>query len=104
MPFIENETFSDASTYTGTYNIARFTLAYRIRCAENYYGDKCDIYCVDTDSNCGHYKCNCERKKECDDGYMNNKINCTEIGEILCTNLICKAIIIALTRITKTFS
>ena len=85
--FIGSETFSDASTYTGKYNIASFTLAYRIRCAVNYYGDKCDIYCVDTNSNFGHYKCNCEGKKECDDGYMNDTTNCTEIGKLYVKSL-----------------
>lgn len=81
LTFITNIYYSTPVKYSGTFGVATITFAYRFYCAENYYGNKCDIYCQPTDSYLGHYYCDFDGQKLCIDGYSNPDSNCTDIQQ-----------------------
>ena len=81
LTFITNIYYSSPVKYSGTFGVATITFAYRFYCAENYYGNKCDIYCQPTDSYLGHYYCDFDGQKLCIDGYSNPDSNCTDIQQ-----------------------
>jgi hypothetical protein len=47
--------------------------SWRVRCAENYYGDHCETHC---DNSTGHYNCSVNGTKICLPGYANTNLNC----------------------------
>uniref|UniRef100_A0A8C6T5Y0 Delta-like protein n=1 Tax=Neogobius melanostomus TaxID=47308 RepID=A0A8C6T5Y0_9GOBI len=49
---------------------ARITYRIRVRCDENYYGNKCNKLCVPRDDYFGHYRCEPSGAQVCLDGWM----------------------------------
>jgi hypothetical protein len=76
LPFITSNTFSFPTTYTSRYATAQLTLAYRIYCIEDYYGEYCNMYCISTNDTTGHYYCDCTGNKICLEGYSEPDNNC----------------------------
>lgn len=49
---------------------ARITYRIRVRCDENYYGNKCNKLCVPRDDYFGHYRCDPSGAQVCLEGWM----------------------------------
>lgn len=49
---------------------ARITYRIRVRCDENYYGNKCNKLCVPRDDYFGHYRCEPSGAQVCLEGWM----------------------------------
>ena len=79
FPVTLNNTFTTPVAYNGHQNIASITLAYRMFCANNYYGPQCRTYCVGKNDKTGHYTCDCDGNKVCFDDFTGQ--NCTELGK-----------------------
>uniref|UniRef100_A0A1A8MNQ4 Delta-like protein n=1 Tax=Nothobranchius pienaari TaxID=704102 RepID=A0A1A8MNQ4_9TELE len=60
--------------------VARLTYRIRVRCDENYYGNKCNKLCVPRDDYFGHYRCEASGAQVCLDGWMGQE----------CRTAICK--------------
>ena len=68
-----------ARSYIGTYSIVNMTFGYGFRCADNYFGSDCSIYCVDTDSDVdGHFLCDENGNKVCRHGYKDPSSSCIQ--------------------------
>ncbi|XP_024147064.1 protein jagged-2b isoform X2 [Oryzias melastigma] len=50
--------------------VARLKYRIRVRCDENYYGNKCNKLCVPRDDYFGHYRCEPSGAQVCLDGWM----------------------------------
>ncbi|XP_072217867.1 protein jagged-2b isoform X1 [Leuresthes tenuis] len=50
--------------------VARLIYRIRVRCDENYYGNKCNKLCVPRDDYFGHYRCEPSGAQVCLDGWM----------------------------------
>lgn len=50
--------------------VALFVYRIRVRCDENYYGNKCNKLCVPRDNYFGHYRCESSGAQVCLDGWM----------------------------------
>ncbi|MED6231510.1 Protein jagged-2 [Ataeniobius toweri] len=50
--------------------VARLVYRIRVRCDENYYGNKCNKLCVPRDDYFGHYRCDPSGTQVCLDGWM----------------------------------
>ncbi|KAM9703574.1 protein jagged-2b isoform 1-T1 [Menidia menidia] len=50
--------------------VARIIYRIRVRCDENYYGNKCNKLCVPRDNYFGHYRCEPTGAQVCLDGWM----------------------------------
>uniref|UniRef100_A0A3B4TTG5 Delta-like protein n=1 Tax=Seriola dumerili TaxID=41447 RepID=A0A3B4TTG5_SERDU len=50
--------------------VARLMYRIRVRCDENYYGNKCNKLCVPRDDYFGHYRCDPSGAQVCLDGWM----------------------------------
>ncbi|XP_013870854.1 protein jagged-2b [Austrofundulus limnaeus] len=50
--------------------VARLVYRIRVRCDENYYGNKCNKLCVPRDDYFGHYRCEPSGTQVCLDGWM----------------------------------
>ncbi|XP_041832212.1 protein jagged-2b isoform X2 [Melanotaenia boesemani] len=50
--------------------VARIVYSIRVRCDENYYGNKCNKLCVPRDDYFGHYRCEPSGAQVCLDGWM----------------------------------
>lgn len=50
--------------------VARLVYRVRVRCDENYYGNKCNKVCVPRDDYFGHYRCEASGAQVCLDGWM----------------------------------
>ncbi|XP_069371182.1 protein jagged-2b isoform X1 [Paralichthys olivaceus] len=50
--------------------VARITYRIRVRCDDNYYGNKCNKLCVPRDDYFGHYRCEPSGAQVCLDGWM----------------------------------
>ncbi|XP_038582849.1 protein jagged-2b isoform X3 [Micropterus salmoides] len=50
--------------------VARLIYRIRVRCNENYYGNKCNKLCVPRDDYFGHYRCEPSGAQVCLDGWM----------------------------------
>uniref|UniRef100_A0A673CQB4 Delta-like protein n=1 Tax=Sphaeramia orbicularis TaxID=375764 RepID=A0A673CQB4_9TELE len=79
----EEELLIDRSTHTGMINpgdnwqtilhdgpIARLMYRIRVRCDDNYYGNKCNKLCVPRDDYFGHYRCEQSGAQVCLEGWM----------------------------------
>ncbi|KAK3100260.1 hypothetical protein FSP39_017060 [Pinctada imbricata] len=66
----------------------RTLLDYKIRvyCDANYFGPKCEVYCVPQDDSSGHYTCDSATgKKICNEGWFGEKCDENRINE--CENI-----------------
>lgn len=50
--------------------VARLVYRIRVRCDENYYGNKCNELCNPRDDYFGHYRCDASGTRVCLDGWM----------------------------------
>uniref|UniRef100_H2UBB8 Delta-like protein n=1 Tax=Takifugu rubripes TaxID=31033 RepID=H2UBB8_TAKRU len=50
--------------------VAHLAYRVRVRCDENYYGNKCNKLCVPRDDYFGHYRCEASGAQVCLDGWM----------------------------------
>lgn len=50
--------------------VARLMYRIRVRCNENYYGNKCNKLCVPRNDYFGHYRCESSGAQVCLDGWM----------------------------------
>ncbi|XP_014906763.1 protein jagged-2b isoform X1 [Poecilia latipinna] len=50
--------------------VARLVYRIRVRCDENYYGNKCNELCNPRDDYFGHYRCDASGNRVCLDGWM----------------------------------
>uniref|UniRef100_A0A7N8X194 Delta-like protein n=1 Tax=Mastacembelus armatus TaxID=205130 RepID=A0A7N8X194_9TELE len=79
----ENELLIERSVHTGMINpgdhwqtilhdgpVARLNYRIRVRCDDNYYGNKCNKLCVPRDDYFGHYRCEPSGAQVCLDGWM----------------------------------
>lgn len=79
----EDELLIERSAHTGMINpgdpwqtiphdgpVARLVYRVRVRCDENYYGNKCNKLCVPRDDYFGHYQCEASGARVCLDGWM----------------------------------
>lgn len=79
----EEELLIERSAHTGMINpgdpwktirhdgpVARLVYRVRVRCDENYYGNKCNKVCVPRDDYFGHYRCEASGAQVCLDGWM----------------------------------
>lgn len=79
----EDELLIERSVHTGMINpgdqwqtiphdgpVARLNYRIRVRCDENYYGNKCNKLCVPRDDYFGHYRCESSGAQVCLDGWM----------------------------------
>ena len=81
--FAISPAFSSPSIHNSEYGLFNFTLSYRFYCADNYYGDDCAMYCMQTDNELGHYACDPQSgKKICLAGYALPEANCTQPSEL----------------------
>lgn len=61
----------------GLYENVLLTARFNVWCDPNYHGSDCATYCVATDSvNGGHYTCDSNGQKICNNGYSNPANNC----------------------------
>ncbi|GLD49694.1 protein jagged-2-like isoform X1, partial [Lates japonicus] len=79
----EDELLIERSIHTGMINpgdpwqtilhdgpVARLTYRIRVRCDDNYYGNKCNKLCVPRNDYFGHYRCEHSGAQVCLDGWM----------------------------------
>uniref|UniRef100_A0A672IZ79 Delta-like protein n=1 Tax=Salarias fasciatus TaxID=181472 RepID=A0A672IZ79_SALFA len=79
----EEELLIERGVHTGTINpgdpwqtiphdgpVARLMYRIRVRCDENYFGNKCNKLCVPRDDYFGHYRCEPSGTQVCLDGWM----------------------------------
>ncbi|MEQ2202552.1 Protein jagged-2, partial [Xenoophorus captivus] len=79
----DEELLIERGVHTGTINpgdswqtldydgpVARLVYRIRVRCDENYYGNKCNKLCVPRDDYFGHYRCDPSGTQVCLDGWM----------------------------------
>uniref|UniRef100_A0A3B5B479 Delta-like protein n=1 Tax=Stegastes partitus TaxID=144197 RepID=A0A3B5B479_9TELE len=79
----EEELLIERSVHTGMINpgdhwqnilhdgpVARLMYRIRVRCDDNYYGNKCNKLCVPRDDYFGHYRCEPSGAQVCLDGWM----------------------------------
>lgn len=79
----EEELLIERSVHTGMINpgdpwqtiqhdgpVARLVYRVRVRCDDNYYGNKCNKVCVPRDDYFGHYRCEASGAQVCLDGWM----------------------------------
>lgn len=79
----EEELLIERSAHTGMLNpgdpwktiqhdgpVARLVYRVRVRCDDNYYGNKCNKVCVPRDDYFGHYRCEASGAQVCLDGWM----------------------------------
>ncbi|KAG7508448.1 jagged-2-like isoform X2 [Solea senegalensis] len=79
----EEELLIERSSHTGMINpgdpwqtilydgpVARLVYRIRVRCDDNYYGNKCNKLCVPRDDYFGHYRCEPSGAQVCLDGWM----------------------------------
>uniref|UniRef100_A0AAQ5XKJ2 Delta-like protein n=1 Tax=Amphiprion ocellaris TaxID=80972 RepID=A0AAQ5XKJ2_AMPOC len=79
----EDELLIERSIHTGMINpgdhwqtilhdgpVARLVYRIRVRCDDNYYGNKCNKLCVPRDDYFGHYRCEPSGAQVCLDGWM----------------------------------
>lgn len=50
--------------------VAHLAYHIRVRCDDNYYGNKCNKLCVPRDDYFGHYRCEASGAQVCLDGWM----------------------------------
>lgn len=50
--------------------VAHLAYRIRVRCDENYYGNKCNKLCVPRDDYFGHYRCEASGAQVCLEGWM----------------------------------
>uniref|UniRef100_A0A8C9WY36 Delta-like protein n=1 Tax=Sander lucioperca TaxID=283035 RepID=A0A8C9WY36_SANLU len=80
---IDEELLIERSIHTGMINpgdpwqtvlhdgpVARLVYRIRVRCDDNYYGNKCNKLCVPRDDYFGHYRCEPSGAQVCLDGWM----------------------------------
>lgn len=61
--------------------VARLLYRLRVRCDENYYGNKCNKLCVPRDDYFGHYRCEPSGSQVCLDGWMGADCRTRELME-----------------------
>ena len=67
-------------TINGTFfgSDVTFTVSLSLRCAANFYGPDCSIYCSPVNSSeKGHHTCLRDGRKQCLPGYQEPTTNCT---------------------------
>ena len=69
--------FSSPIDINGAFDIGSFTIAYRIQCGANYYGPDCSVFC----RSAGHYTCDINGDKVCNEGYTNPLNDCKDHGK-----------------------
>uniref|UniRef100_A0A8C9WY81 Delta-like protein n=1 Tax=Sander lucioperca TaxID=283035 RepID=A0A8C9WY81_SANLU len=80
---VDEELLIERSIHTGMINpgdpwqtvlhdgpVARLVYRIRVRCDDNYYGNKCNKLCVPRDDYFGHYRCEPSGAQVCLDGWM----------------------------------
>ena len=69
-------TFTERTTYTGTYNISGlgFDMSFRVQCSENYYGPNCTTFCDPIEE---VYTCDSEGRLVCTGKNRDTATNCT---------------------------
>ena len=72
--------YTTPATYSGTNGYATITLRFRVVCAENYYRQDCNTFCMAQDNEMGHYICDRQGNKVCLAGFTGG--NCS-VGEPL---------------------
>ncbi len=74
-----SNSFTAYQPYTGIYGNSQIELTFRVRCNPRFYGRNCTRYCVDTDNDGGHYRCNRNNgDRICLPGWTNPSHRCTE--------------------------
>lgn len=51
--------------------------SFNMRCAQYFYGSQCDIFCQSHNDDTGHYTCDSQGNKLCNEDYQMNETNCT---------------------------
>ena len=77
-------TFSDRMIFTGIYNHGNFELSFRLNCTQNYFGPDCATFCIERDSQLGHYTCGSDGSFVCREGYADPSTNCTRCVSTIC--------------------
>ena len=78
------DSYSTATSYSGTNGQGSISMQFRVTCAETYYGSDCSVKCVPIDGSDGHYTCNSDGTKSCLSGWSGSSTNCLT-REILAT-------------------
>ena len=73
IDLLDASNFSSVEVYTGVFWFAEIELSFERVCAENFYGPRCEVFCVE---NCDVY---------CEDVNCNNGTCIQGIGSITCT-------------------
>ena len=84
MSNTNSPSFSDRMTFTGIYNNGNFEMSFRLSCTENYYGQDCTTFCIERDSDLGHYTCGSDGRFVCREGYEEPSTNCTRCVSTIC--------------------
>ena len=66
---------------TGEHGIAQIIIQMFYRCATNFYGSSCALYCQKRDDETGHYTCAPDGSRECLNGYTDPMTNCTKLED-----------------------
>lgn len=65
--------------YPSISNLGQFIrLAFRLSCAENFYGDDCTRSCVGRNDDVGHYTCDSNGDVVCLEGFQEESTNCMQ--------------------------
>ena len=73
--------------YTGVYGVANMDLSFTLRCAANFHGSECTVFCAPVDDATGHYTCDANGGKVCLQGWTNPAGNClTRKPTVACKN------------------
>ena len=81
-----NTGFTEMKTFFGIHNRVSFRARFRVTCQQDYYGARCDTYCVpQNDDINGHYTCNSDGSIQCLEGFENPNNYCKDSKLIMQT-------------------
>ena len=67
---------SNVTTIAGELGVGSIMLGLQAVCAENYFGDACDILCIRRNDTFGNYSCGNQPNDICPPGFVNPDANC----------------------------
>ena len=81
-----NTGFTEMKNFSGINDRVSFRARFRVTCQQDYYGARCDTYCVaQNDDRNGHYTCNSNGSIRCLEGFENPNNNCSDSKLIMQT-------------------
>ena len=69
---------TERGNFSGQYIMDfRMDITVTVRCDPNFYGSRCSIVCTPRDDSEGHYTCNSDGQKVCNEGWSDSFHSCT---------------------------